>query len=124
MTDSGAIHVEDVFGILKHVAQGNTSVSLSAAKLVDGKDPFFQSSSRIEIRKLETKMFGKGVQFRRVYANFEVMAKYRFVGWAFDCDMGNCMICGEEFGFFNRKHHCRVCGDIVCKECSEGEVDI
>ncbi len=40
------------------------------------------------------------------------------VGWIIDDDIIGCMICGREFGFFYRKHHCRSCGDLVCYLCS------
>uniref|UniRef100_M4B1M9 FYVE-type domain-containing protein n=1 Tax=Hyaloperonospora arabidopsidis (strain Emoy2) TaxID=559515 RepID=M4B1M9_HYAAE len=31
----------------------------------------------------------------------------------------NCYLCRKAFTVFRRKHHCRVCGDIVCRACSE-----
>jgi hypothetical protein len=40
------------------------------------------------------------------------------VVWRPDEDSDCCHICGNEFGFFNRKHHCRACGVIVCGSCS------
>ena len=30
-----------------------------------------------------------------------------------------CQICNAEFDFFNRRHHCRVCGSLVCHNCSK-----
>lgn len=45
--------------------------------------------------------------------------------WENDSDIQNCSICFVHFNFFIRKHHCRLCGKIVCedsfkerKECS------
>jgi hypothetical protein len=35
-----------------------------------------------------------------------------------------CRSCGEEFTFFNRKHHCRVCGFVFCGDCTRGKVII
>ena len=29
----------------------------------------------------------------------------------------NCMSCDKTFGFLTRKHHCRHCGRLVCKQC-------
>ncbi|KAH0785728.1 FYVE zinc finger family protein [Histomonas meleagridis] len=37
--------------------------------------------------------------------------------WVPDIVSDICMRCGAQLGFFNRKHHCRVCGKIMCSEC-------
>ena len=34
------------------------------------------------------------------------------------------MICGQRFSAFNRKHHCRQCGRVVCSSCSPHRVII
>ena len=34
------------------------------------------------------------------------------------------MICGQKFSAFNRKHHCRQCGRVVCSTCSPHRVII
>lgn len=34
-------------------------------------------------------------------------------------DGPNCYMCLKAFTVFRRKHHCRVCGDVVCSSCSE-----
>ncbi|CAD5221263.1 unnamed protein product [Bursaphelenchus okinawaensis] len=39
--------------------------------------------------------------------------------WA---DGDNCFRCRSEFGVFNRKHHCRNCGQIFCGKCSNREM--
>lgn len=33
-----------------------------------------------------------------------------------------CYDCGAPFSTFRRKHHCRVCGQIFCWECSDHAV--
>jgi hypothetical protein len=39
--------------------------------------------------------------------------------WIADELADRCMCCKQvEFGFFSRRHHCRVCGMVVCGECS------
>ncbi|TMW57528.1 hypothetical protein Poli38472_003453 [Pythium oligandrum] len=30
----------------------------------------------------------------------------------------HCYFCQRKFGPFNRKHHCRACGDVVCSKCN------
>eukprot|EP01137_Pigoraptor_chileana_P033462 Opistho-2@24359 len=39
--------------------------------------------------------------------------------WVPDTAVGLCMVCkAAKFGPFNRKHHCRNCGKVVCHPCS------
>ena len=37
--------------------------------------------------------------------------------WIPDSEVNNCNNCGKDFTFFERKHHCRVCGKIFCNTC-------
>lgn len=38
--------------------------------------------------------------------------------WVPDASRPSCSICSRKFHFmFRRRHHCRLCGDIVCKTC-------
>ena len=40
--------------------------------------------------------------------------------WISDDDVSTCMCCNEtQFSMFNRRHHCRRCGRVVCKTCSQ-----
>ncbi|XP_067138232.1 uncharacterized protein Sptz isoform X2 [Centruroides vittatus] len=40
--------------------------------------------------------------------------------WVPDEQVRKCMICqNEQFSMFNRRHHCRRCGRVVCKTCSQ-----
>lgn len=38
--------------------------------------------------------------------------------WVPDREAPMCQTCDNRFTFFNRKHHCRHCGHVVCAECS------
>ncbi|OQR97236.1 hypothetical protein ACHHYP_12318 [Achlya hypogyna] len=38
--------------------------------------------------------------------------------WVQDKARASCHGCGKGFTFYRRRHHCRVCGDIVCAKCS------
>ena len=29
-----------------------------------------------------------------------------------------CFVCEKTFTLFNRKHHCRLCGEVICQHCS------
>eukprot|EP00755_Sulcionema_specki_P013336 Sspe_Gene.53744::Locus_29681_Transcript_1_1_Confidence_1.000_Length_3355::g.53744::m.53744 len=39
--------------------------------------------------------------------------------WTPDGEALKCGICAARFGMLRRKHHCRRCGDVVCKGCSQ-----
>ena len=38
--------------------------------------------------------------------------------WKKDSEREACAACKSAFTFFNRRHHCRGCGDLFCKSCS------
>ncbi|XP_014667891.1 PREDICTED: rabenosyn-5-like [Priapulus caudatus] len=40
------------------------------------------------------------------------------VPWVPDQDVHYCLICGIRFSLVKRKHHCRLCGGIICSKCS------
>jgi len=42
--------------------------------------------------------------------------------WIPDSYVPNCMICNSQFSVFNRRHHCRNCGDCICSNCSKHKI--
>ena len=42
--------------------------------------------------------------------------------WVSDKEILDCTLCRKSFGLLIRKHHCRACGKIICKACSETRV--
>ena len=38
--------------------------------------------------------------------------------WTSDHSASQCLVCSATFTFFNRRHHCRQCGVLVCSTCS------
>jgi hypothetical protein len=45
--------------------------------------------------------------------------------WISDDEVTTCMCCNEtQFSMFQRRHHCRRCGRVVCKTCSQYETII
>jgi hypothetical protein len=44
--------------------------------------------------------------------------------WQPDSEVTNCPICGVQFSFWYRKHHCRKCGRVVCASCSPHRITI
>ncbi|RNA41431.1 rabenosyn-5-like [Brachionus plicatilis] len=41
------------------------------------------------------------------------------VEWVSDKDVQLCPNCAKTFGLITRKHHCRLCGAIMCNKCSK-----
>ncbi|XP_051964990.1 rabenosyn-5-like [Xyrauchen texanus] len=41
------------------------------------------------------------------------------VSWVSDHDVPFCPDCGGKFNIRNRRHHCRLCGSIMCRKCTE-----
>jgi len=42
--------------------------------------------------------------------------------WVMDAVRDDCSLCNAKFTFWNRRHHCRQCGCLVCNRCSQGRV--
>jgi hypothetical protein len=59
---------------------------------------------------------------RCIHRIFSTKSDYTDVGWVLDEDSQNCMICSKEFWFLVSKHHCRICGNLICSSCSDSEV--
>ncbi|CAH0518731.1 unnamed protein product [Peronospora belbahrii] len=38
--------------------------------------------------------------------------------WVNDAQRANCSLCVQSFGMLKRRHHCRVCGEVVCSACT------
>jgi hypothetical protein len=44
--------------------------------------------------------------------------------WQPDAEVSQCPVCGRNFTFLFRKHHCRKCGRVVCAACSPHRITI
>jgi hypothetical protein len=44
--------------------------------------------------------------------------------WQPDAEVSQCPVCGRNFTFLYRKHHCRKCGRVVCASCSPHRITI
>mmetsp|Transcript_17914 Transcript_17914/g.29959 ORF Transcript_17914/g.29959 Transcript_17914/m.29959 type:complete len:211 (-) Transcript_17914:1568-2200(-) len=78
------------------------------------------------LRKDVLSVNGKKIKIRRIYLKFNFLRLYHPVrgGWVLDGDTPICMICQSFFTFLSRRHHCRLCGNILCANCSDTTVSI
>lgn len=44
--------------------------------------------------------------------------------WLPDSYFNSCYLCDVRFDIFNRRHHCRNCGNIICRDCSQKRTKI
>jgi hypothetical protein len=42
--------------------------------------------------------------------------------WMSDKASKKCMRCGAKFTLLRRRHHCRLCGDLLCDKCSSRRI--
>ena len=42
----------------------------------------------------------------------------RRINWISDADRQACAVCIRSFNHIRRKHHCRLCGEVICRHCS------
>ena len=62
----------------------------------------------------------KSVEKRSILSLFQMVdddeKSITGANWAMDNNVTNCTICFTKFNFLIRKHHCRLCGEIVCDD--------
>lgn len=54
-----------------------------------------------------------------VSMHYETKRAEKRAAWMPDATRTSCTICTTAFTTFNRKHHCRKCGNLVCDKCSK-----
>jgi hypothetical protein len=115
--------MEDTVSLLKSESSADPRISLNNAKLWDCRhDVFDDDDEIIVIRKEKINEGGQLKYIRRVFVKQPQTKEYSNVGWVVDGDVDACMLCATYFSFFNGRHHCRICGDMACRDCSTGEI--
>ena len=64
------------------------------------------------------------MRYGRVFMVTESSGAYSEVGWVVNSSLPMCMICAVKFSLWNRRHHCRGCGNLVCDKCSPYVADV
>jgi hypothetical protein len=89
------------------------AASSSSSSLIVLKSPI----SEIRCEQITIDSYGKPQKIHKAYLTNSLYE----VGWVLDGHSPSCMVCTKGFSFFNRRHHCRKCGYLVCGTCSKNK---
>ncbi|ORZ33663.1 hypothetical protein BCR44DRAFT_1437898 [Catenaria anguillulae PL171] len=102
-------------------AQDDTcGVTVRKTKLFLRRRKTFTERLHLESNRLQTrlrKLLDLGRNPSLTLAQLK-LAEQAIVPWEPDTHVLACRQCNSTFSFFNRKHHCRLCGRVVCGSCS------
>jgi hypothetical protein len=74
------------------------------------------------MRRAKVQRKVRAVKFAQKQA--QLKSKQFNVQWINDHESSRCLICDDLFTVLNRKHHCRICGDLVCDSCSKQRTEV
>lgn len=74
----------------------------------------------VDLRREDGIEHGHRRKFHRVFVRAIDSGEYGKLGWIVSSDVEHCMICYKHFEtvLMSKKHHCRTCGNVVCRDCS------
>lgn len=83
------------------------------------------TSQMTMVREVSYFIQGEKHKYHYIFVQSEDSSDYSKVGWVLSDDAKQCMVCFTSFPLLMpRKHHCRACGNVVCKKCSPELVEI
>ncbi|KAI7688085.1 RUN and FYVE domain-containing protein 2 [Sarcoptes scabiei] len=69
-----------------------------------------------------------GKKYQDAKLEIELLREYsgrlKEASWTEDNEVDKCKQCEQKFSLSKRKHHCRSCGEIFCKNCSDNEMPL
>ena len=100
-------------GRLKPVTRSHTDVFRKTRASFVGPKAIESNKTLLRLEKIIAVEDPNNVDGRKDYEK-------SVVAWAKDEDVPLCPSCGKAFSmvFMRRKHHCRLCGAIMCQNCS------
>jgi hypothetical protein len=98
--------------VLKSFVQLRDDLQNSIAGKSDPLGP-----NTLDVRQLSIAFDHTPTNVRRVYIQATDSSSLSSVGWVTNESVPVCMDCLRSFSLFTRRHHCRACGAVTCKEC-------
>lgn len=95
---------------------GDISAAAAATAIVNGLRWNKQEPARKEQKPQRHSLTSSGSFSSET--KLRVLEHYAAPVWVPDSKTFVCMSCSEPFNWMRRKHHCRMCGHVVCHECS------
>ncbi len=93
---------------------------LTSAAAANSPTSTTNSNLKNHILKLKTNLKNHKAYFNPKNQTWDLKASiYNSTSWEPDSMRKACSICNEPFTFFNRRHHCRFCGKLICGNCSK-----
>jgi len=91
-------------------------VELARARRAEEERRFAEENEAKRLREEEKRR--QEAEFKRVE---DERRKNEIIVWQPDEKADECPICNISFGITKRRHHCRGCGRVVCRKCSNHE---
>lgn len=113
--------------LLQYRANPNAPVDKSTALHVALDKGLYQIAARFVRHgaRLDLKDEAGKMVFDKVDTNIlkMLLSKVAFQPvWVSDAERPNCMECAKKFGVSSRRHHCRLCGRVLCSSCASCHV--
>ncbi|EQC38365.1 hypothetical protein SDRG_04079 [Saprolegnia diclina VS20] len=92
-------------------------VEVTYAAHIDWKAP---GTSRPKLQAFHDHVIDRLINIR-TYAESMRLAKLAIIGtekWVRDTDRTECSVCTDTFRLMLRRHHCRMCGEVICRKCN------
>jgi hypothetical protein len=104
-----------------HVARIKNIVYRNTDELLGNLTSELKHANRnlVDIRECEVRLGETRLIMMRCFAQAKDSGAFVNVGWVINDHIDKCLLCRGVFTFFNRRHHCRACGTLVCRFCSQ-----
>ncbi len=107
-----ASSIDSIVGLFGRASIGSPPASIVSA----GATPRRDRTNTVGGVSAASLAAGAGAE---AWASLKVLDDYNAPVWVPDNHADRCFRCSEAFTLWRRKHHCRLCGQVVCWACSQ-----